>query len=309
MDIKNKFIKINNGKKEYILHNYIYNDYLKLFIDDQLDYIDSNKYMQTLHLKFDEELEDYTSADYMDFDINTANKSVNIEGNQKKIIASYYYDETNNFYLEGTYTIVDLKDYYNKKITAIGFGYLNRIYACVDVSKYNIYLYENENLVIVREDVITSDAICEGVEYPYHLAPILDRTKIKNGPSYSWYDTGIKLYSIGLGYIPNQMSAEYIIDEDINVIRESDTSYGFNLKKGENYELHPSTTLYCGSFLYPTDVYKEKEIHPTQTIYPSANKFPMQSNYKYIIYKYEIYYGNSGSKVRNIRILYNEFTK
>lgn len=289
MEIKNKLIRIKSENKETVLHNYIYDNYLKMFIDDQLSYTTRNKDMNYLYLKFEDELQDYKNAQISDFDIRTTKKSMNIEGNSQKVLVSYFYDETEGFYEAGSYTRVDIEDYYNKKITAIGFGSMNTLYACVDTSKYSIYIYQNEILNIIREDEMSSDAICKGTEFPLHLAPYLERTKISNGSSYSYYDTGIKLYSIGLGFIQNEMNAEYIIGEDIDTIRESDTSFGFNLKKGENLELHPSVNLYTGTGLYPMAVYKEREIHPRTNLYASNSLYPMQSNYKYIIYKYEIY--------------------
>lgn len=283
MKIENKFIKINNGKKEYIIRNYIYNSYLKLFIDNQLSEDDFYMEMSNVYIKFETPIDDYMNADRTDFDVRTVCNNPSINGMENKVVSTYYYNVLGTVYEATSNINVDISDFYNKKITALGFGTANEIFACVDTENFNIYLYEEENFHIIREDTMTSDAICRGTEYPLHLSPYLGKIDRFN-------DKRVRLYSIGLGYIQNEMAAEYVVGDTINVIRESDTSYGFNLKKGENYELHPRTTLYCGSSLYPTDVYKEKEIHPIQTIYPSMNKFPMQSNYKYIIYKYLVYY-------------------
>lgn len=283
MKIKNKYIKIKNGKKEFILHNYIYDKYLKLFIDNQLTNDEIDRQMSNVYIKFENTIENYMDAEREDFDIRILYNHLAVNGSENKVISTYYYNTTGTIREPTSVTPVDIENYYDKKITAIGFGSAGEIYACVDTNNYNIYLYEEENFHIIREDIMSSDAICRGTNYPLHLSPYL-------GMHDRFNDLRVKLYSVGLGFAINEINIEYILGDSINAIRESDTSYGFNLKKGENYELHPNTTVYCGNSKYPTEIYKEKEFQPNINIYPSTSKYPMQSNYKYIIYKYEIYY-------------------
>lgn len=301
MRIKNEYIKIKTDK-EIVLHNYIYDEYLKIFSKSQIEEDESNlsnyNEMKTLvfcYIKFDTRINNAKNASTEDFDIRIMVAQNEIAGNQKTINAQYTYTSkkmiTN---ASGSKIIKDLNEYVGKKITALGFG-INTICACVDVSNYSIYIIKDEELSIARKDIISSDAVCDGVDYPVHLAPIFETITYESAGRKYQAPIYAKLYSIGLGQAVGKMSEEYIIGKDIDVKEESDTSFGFNVRKGNEQSVFPKNNLYCGSCKYPLPLYVGRELYPNVNLYSSNKLYPLESNYKYIIYKYEMYYFDRGS--------------
>ena len=98
MKVKNEYVKIKSGKKEYTLKNYIYDSYLKLFSDRQksiyefpgITETDETK-LVTCHIKFEEPLEDYRNANISDFDIEIPLKQYSLTGNEKGTSTIYEY--------------------------------------------------------------------------------------------------------------------------------------------------------------------------------------------------------------------------
>lgn len=301
MRIKNEYIKIKTDK-EIVLHNYIYDEYLKIFSksqieedEDELYSLNSRKTMYSCFIKFESNFEDITNKTINDFDIRISSVQTEVNGNSQNVNAIYTYSTKNGIYdIRSGKNIDDLNDYAGKKVTALAFGN-EEILACIDTSNYSIYIIKDEELSISRKDIISSDAVCDGVDYPIHLAPIFKTTTYESAKGKYQADVYAKLYSIGLGQVIGKMSEEYIIGKDINIKEESNTSFGFNLRKGNEQSIFPRNNLYCGSGKYPLPLYIEKELHPKVNLYSSNRLYPLESNYKYIIYKYEMYYFDRGA--------------
>lgn len=307
MIVKNEYVKIQTDR-EYVLHNYIYDDYLKLFSKGQLlnelglAYQDENENKELAYcfIKFDNSLDNYKNASYTEFNIRIQQTQMQTVGNSKGCNVTYTFSETKSITATDTgSTINSLKEYYGKKITAIGFGNWDTIYACVDTSNYSIYLTEGEKFAVTRKDIFESNAECIGYDYPYHLSPIkwtgyleeyLDPTtgKIVSNP-YRVPVIAI-LDSIGTGNQKGVMEEEYKIGTDIEIKEESDTVFGFNMRTGLEQSIFPHTSLYAGSGKYPMPANLIKEIFTSTSLQPSSNKYPLKPNTRYIILKYRFVY-------------------
>lgn len=306
MRIKNEYIKIKTDK-EIVLHNYIYDEYLKIFSKSQIEkneeklyLLNHRKTMYSCFIKFENNFDDITSKTINDFDIRISSTQMEVSGNNQGVNAIYTYSTQNGIYDIATEeNIDDLNNYVGKKVTALAFGN-EEVLACIDTSNYSIYVIKDEELNISRKDIISSDAICDGVDYPIHLAPIFETVTYDSAEEKYQAPVYAKLYSIGLGQIVGKMSEEYVIGKDIDVKEESNTSFGFNLRKGNEQSIFPRNNLYCGSGKYPLPLYVRKELFTRTNLYSSNRLYPLASNYKYIIYRYEIYYFNRGNQKCNI---------
>lgn len=295
MKFENKYIKIKTNTKEVTLHNYIYDRYLALFSQSQyesshkLENLNNSKSLYLCFIKFENRLEDITNATINDFDVYLEKSFVNITGNSNSVSTSYTYScKKNKIFSLKEKKYEDIMNYENKKITALGFGG-NNIMACVDTSNYDIRILEGETFVITRKDIMTTDGECEGIEYPLHLASTSNiyqtlESEAINVPVWA------KLYSIGFGRTRGILDEEYVIGKEIEVIKESETVFGFNLLKGSQQSIYPQNTVYTTSKLYPLSKYIQKEVYPSLKIYCGNGKIPLKSNYKYIIYKFRLYY-------------------
>lgn len=307
MKIKNEYIKIKTNK-EIVLHNYIYDNYLKIFSTTQYNenelYKNESKNLSNCFIKFDTELEDIKNASITDFDISIASSQNEIVGSKQEVNAMYTYTTRKGIRVISTREATnDLNQYAGKKVTALGFG-MNEIMACVDTSNYNVYIVKDEEFNVSRKDIITSDAICIGNEYPVHLAPLFKTCEYESAKGVFIANIYAKLYSVGLGATIGKMEEEYIIGEDINAIKESDTSFGFNLRKGNEQSVYPQNNLYTEDSLYPLPLYVQNEIHPQNNLHCSDTLYPLASNYKYVIYKYQLYYIDRGSAIEELQQFY-----
>lgn len=293
MIVKNEYIKIKTDK-EIVLHNYIYDKYLELVAKAQYDKSVMDFSMITCYLKFDAGFDDITDKTPSDFDMAFGYSNRNLVGAENSIEANYTYTPQENYtYLPGTSTaITDFSEYVNKKIMAIGFStninYQPQIVACVDTSNYSAYF--QENISFQRKDIFSSDAtIKDG--YPINLTPFSEKTIIKStGHGDIVYRCYPVLYSIGLGTRRGEMEEEYIIGDDVDIIIESDTSFGFNLRRGLEHNKYPSQSLYSRVGLYPLPLNVNKELHPRKRLYTGSGIVPLLADYKYIMYKYRYYY-------------------
>lgn len=307
MIVKNEYIKIRTDK-EYVLHNYIYDSYLRLFSKGQLldkwglVYQEENesKELSYCFIKFNDFLENYHDAKYTDFDIRIPKTHIQVVGTSKGCNITYTFAGIEAMDLINTENELNsLKDYYGKRITAIGFGGWDEPFACVDTTNYSIYLTEGEELAITRKDMFESDAECVGYEYPYHLAPIQYKQYIEE---YVDEDTGKKintpyrvpmiaiLYSIGLGSQKGVMEEEYIVGTDVEIKEESDTVFGFNVRTGLEKSFFPGSKIFAGSKRYPLPANFKEEIFLNDNLQPGVNKYPLKSNKKYVILKYKFVY-------------------
>lgn len=299
MKIKNEYIKIKQGNKEIKLNNYIYDDYLSLFSTTQYDEgqdiedlyeKQKEKAFYNCFVRFDEPLEDITNAQITDFEVYGVGSKTNFIKlkNGVNVIYNYFFNEFYDIYNPGTF--IDKDEYYGKQITTLGFGRNGKIYACLDVSNYEIYIIEDENLTITRKDNILSEAICYGYDFPVHLSPFGDfENALYNETSLEFENKYAKLYSVGFAKTAGVMSEELIIGDDINIKVIDDTKFSFNLKKGDAVSLYPQNDLYAGSDVYPLPLYVQHEFYPQNDLYASNDLYPSDSNYKYIVYKFRLY--------------------
>ena len=295
MIVKNEYVKIKSGKTEYTLRNYLYDKYLKLWSEEQYKtkniYCD-NRELLMCYIKFDTPLTDYKNAEKTDFDIGIHLKTENQVGSGNKVEITYEYtslggvfDASDEWFIDG----VDLSLYDGKKITAIGFGSdieeggNYQLCACIDTSNYSMTLDATRGIYISRKDIISSNAICDGYEFPLHLAP--KTNYIKNNMSVK-----AVLYSVGFGNSRGKMSQEFVIGKDAEVKIIDDFSYGIIMKNPISVALYPQTKIQPLANRYPIQPEYKATIYPQEKRYASNNMYPTKAGYNYIIFKYRLYY-------------------
>lgn len=297
MKIKN-YINIKSGNKNIDFHNLILDEYLKRFIITQLDvtqndYARNGKALRIAYLKFDTPLNFDSSSEidaYENFDAIILHLESFIQNiSERKIEVKYVFKTNEGLLNMNTHQIEDVSSFYGRKITAIGFNRMpghsalvGNVCAILDTSNYDLYLQENEDFVLTRRDVITTDADfwCSDnrVKGPVHLT-------VSGGPSLLYQDsleetdewgtthfvtpanTFAQLYSVGFSSYKDFLAEEYVIGTDITAINNG-TSISINGLENilSDYLLHPNS-----------------KIHPNSSIYP------LKANYKYIVYKYKLF--------------------
>lgn len=282
MKIENKFIKINNGKKRYTLKNHILDWYINYYALRQynVDGMYADLKLNTLLIKFDAPINNPSMGEEYDVQLDG---TISQEYSDNYVKTDYYY-RTSDLHNIG----VDLSEWYGHKIYTLGFaknisGTGLSIGAYLDVSDYDLYLTEDGFLDVIREDLMSSDAICSGI--PYHLAPLLDNK------------VGL-VYSVGLGTLRDKMDEEYVVGEDVEITPlNEDGQYGFQFVFGgtSDFTQYPQDDLFPLINNFPTSfVVRDVEINPLETLFPLTDIYPMITNYKYVIYKYRVYeYVNS----------------
>lgn len=305
MIIKNDFIKIKTNR-EFVLHNYIYDEYLSTFSRSQyltestiLEELNSKKVLDFVYIKFEDTLENYKNADKDDFDLSFHVNRMDKETNSKGV----------NIYYDYTMSLEDVEKYKNKKITALGFGNYSGILACVDTSDYGIYIIEGEKFRITRKDIFSSDAECVGYNYPVHLSPQQYFTKTL---SLTNKNSLALLYSVGFGTQKGIMQEEKIIDSHpalamLDIDKISDTEFGINLKRTALNNIYPNNNYYGAMGKTPVALYVEKEISPNANLYAGVGKYPMLSNYQYIILKYQLYHFDSSNFGKTLLVKEDKF--
>lgn len=131
MKIKNEIVSIKMGNRHYDFNNLILDEYLKRFVSNQLKYNALNTVATRIQLsccliKFDTPLEFTNSSKIknQDFDICFMGAKYSQNITEKQIVTQYDYD-TSFIYDYEKQTGGDnlnVLDYYNRKITAIGFN-------------------------------------------------------------------------------------------------------------------------------------------------------------------------------------------
>lgn len=304
MQVKNEYVKVKSGGKEYTLKNWIYDSYLKLFSDYQkqtyeMDGITEtvNTELKTCCIKVDAPLDDYKNASAYDFDIFIPYKNAEITGNENGTNVIYDYSSLLIDYVDK----LDLTEYDGKKITAIGFCGITRwrdvtpvyeLFACLDTSFYSIYINASEGINISRKDTILSNAVCDGIKYPLHLAPVLTRQS-EPDDEYKGIVGKIRaiLYSVGFGSIRGKMQQEFIIGKDAEIKTINDTTYGIAMKNPVEVPKYPKINTFPSSSRYPVAPKYSMSIYPKEKwLHPSKKRYPMKAGYNYIIFKYRLYY-------------------
>lgn len=294
MIIKNEYVKIK-GQKEFVLKNYIYDIYLQLITQAQYKKEIDRFDMYYCFLKFDEPFEDVEEKEPTDFDVYFMRTNNSMNGSENKLEVNYnYFPRVSNVYDTQTNLLVDnLTEFYGKKITAIGFGGISNqnrtIYSCVDTSSYSIRF--EEKILFERKDIFMTDTVATD-GYPENLKPFSNKTIHVDSGGHGILVFGCYpvLYSIGFGTSKGQMDEEFIIGEDVDIIEESNTSFGFNMRKGLEVSIYPHQNLYSKNGLFPMPLKVSRELQPSKKVYPRTGIVPLLSDYKYIIYKYRYYY-------------------
>lgn len=309
MKIKNDLVRIQLGDKKFDFKNLILDEYLKRFARAQINEQDINKMylskkLRYCMLKFDTPFENITESSVIhnqDFDIGlVSNTQYKQEMNNNQVTIEYQYNNYVFYDYETGTTNEDITQYYGRKITAIGFNshvqgdaiYQTKFPVCaiLDTSNYEIYLQENQELVITRRDIISSDAEFYSnsslIKAPVHLAPygtpqIIDQPNIYEDPTswQSFYDNGYGIiYSVGLSNYKDYINEELIIGTDItlNVNNNEITIEGL-----EN-----------SSFF--------AELYPDNNIYPRNNSYPTKTKSKYLIIKYKVWQNVHSGTYNNI---------
>lgn len=308
MKISNEFVKIRQDDKEMTLKNLILNSYLKLFSKTQYESIEDGlisdnrkKSLDICFVKLDTTLDNINpdsvfDIDDFDFYINAVNKNLDYSSQGSSITYTYGIRESDGIYdiKNGVY-VDDLSDFIGKKITALGFGNVNdNIFAVIDTSNYSITIEDRRSLNIMRKDNFTSNAICDN--NPYHLNPM--------GRGRMLYNNGLraaivyaKLYSVGLGRTLGELEQEFVVGEDVEVNIIDDYSFSFNFKKGDVENLHPGNNEHPNSSKFPIAEFVARYQFPRSTFYAHSSKYPMRTDYRYVIYKYRLYYTTQGDSM------------
>jgi hypothetical protein len=251
-------------------------------------------------LKFDTHLESEEPS-INDFDVwiyvNAGTRGIEELGNAGVTIRYNYsddlvvYDIKNAIYINNN----GLQNFVGKKITAIGFNskFNNSVLypdsakmcAVLDTSNYNIIINEGERLLIVRKDIIQSDAemiteFQDIVKSPVHLRPYGLREIESTNPDENINPDGktytIKgfanayLESIGLGFNNKK------IYKNVSVIQKN--------KEGESIVIIGKNDEYLKLHNLPNFL-----IYPGNNIFPSNKLYPINKRYSYLFFNYRIF--------------------
>lgn len=314
MKISNENIEIKIGAKKYEFKNLILDEYLRRFAkrqisENEMDYTVNDTKLKYCLIKFDKQFKDITpemNINNSDFDICFIwDTFCSQEISESQIMIQYTY--TPGFiwdYNKNAGNSNGITDYYGKKITAIGFNsywandvnlsFKVPVCAILDISNYNIYLQERQDISITRRDIITTDALFYSndknkVPGPVHLAPygvpqIIEQANIYNDSRDSWrifndFGYGI-LYSVGLSSYKDYIDKEFVIGKDIQ-LELNGTELKINDLK--NY-------MSANNLKYPSN-----------DVFANDNMYPLKTNYKYIIFKYKVWQRVHSGSFDNIK--------
>ena len=311
MILSNKFVKIENGQKQVIVRNHIYDRYLQYinksqFLTTDAQFISNNvkKKVNLCCIKFDESIEDISSVSYSDFDIVIEMENYDVTGNKNQSNIVYTFNSLNSID-RATNQFININDYSGKKITGIGFANSNHnILAFVDTSTYAIDVVQDEHLVITRNDEFKTNMTCKGYDLPLHLAPSKRFVTVVPGDDRKEEILYARLYSVGYGTALGRMEDEFKIDNNEIIIEENNYDFTFALSTGQRLTVFPRSSLQPTSSKYPQARYSYQEIYPGLMMQPTSNKYPLASNVKYIIFKYQICQINSNNEVTRLNQFY-----
>lgn len=266
MKIENKEIGIKIGDKELKFTNMILNSYLDLFADSFIEF--KNKDLPYCLLNFiqmnDEITEDSTEMNYdliLEADFN---KNIEVLSSTS-IVNKYYY--------RNPQVGQEWSDFVGYKIKEIGFANydytLNKyvIYAYLNVSNYEIYVQDDQPIIISRIDKITTDMNLWGnsskIKAPYHLS----MRGMLNYEGMEYFRTIPKLYSVGFGVLPYTLNKEYLT-EDL-IIQRGNTGM-VEIQDILEAQYRPNTKYFNTDICFDNWYFEE----PT---------------YNYMIYKFKLY--------------------
>lgn len=266
MKIENKEIGIKIGDKELKFTNMILNSYLDLFADSFIEF--KNKDLPYCLLNFiqmnDEITEDSTEMNYdliLEADFN---KNIEVLSSTS-IVNKYYY--------RNPQVGQEWSDFVGYKIKEIGFANydytLNKyvIYAYLNVSNYEIYVQDDQPIIISRIDKIITDMNLWGnsskIKAPYHLS----MRGMLNYEGMEYFRTIPKLYSVGFGVLPYTLNKEYLA-EDL-IIQRGNTGM-VEIQDILEAQYRPNTKYFNTDICFDNWYFEE----PT---------------YNYMIYKFKLY--------------------
>lgn len=295
MKIKNESVTVKVGDKERIFTNLILNNYLDLYAESFVEF--KQKWLPDCFIKFSETQPIDENSTTMDYDIV-------LEAQFKDMQQIFTKNNVTNKYMyyEEFATSKSLADFTGKPIAGIGFGIYNyetqecTIYAFLNVSRYNIIIQENQNLVISRIDKIITDlkfySPFSEATFPTHLT--MNGITEHIGMEYNILFS--RLYSIGTGTLYDKIKNEVLID-DLDFKKEGTGIVKIECAK--DYAIYPSSVLYPSPTLYPgRSAEKLKKIkiedkgeglYPSFSLYPETNAYPKVATDKWVIYKFKIY--------------------
>lgn len=249
MKVKNKYIKIKQGKNEVELHNLILDKYLEFYAYGLTNPVEKGLHACVINCTVQEEITEDMTEMNMDFYLEEQNRYNNNDFKGKnKIITQYLYELNNN---------QPLQSYIGKKIYSIGFGQYGtisepdfKLYAVLDVSAYNLYVQDKQKFIVERVDEVTTDLTfsSETENFPIHLSP-RGKTWFDEQQGIGTHETA-KLNRVGLGY--NALNPSIWV-ENPSIQYTNGTVYinGVNIAEVTTERLYPSNELYPSETLYP----------------------------------------------------------
>lgn len=283
--IKNAMVNIKIGKKEYCFKNLILNTLLENYALNLINHYNHFNYSKSLShclIKFSdfENINENSTIMNNEFDICILNTSTETVASKNKITNKYVcYTEDNYIYDYNKKTAQNIKisDYNGKKIHWLGFSatfsYAVKTLAVLDVSNYDIYIQDGEEIRITRIDEISTDAIFtslhEKIKAPVHLYPnnipgLLPAQTFTNGDlSTTIYNNSYaKLTNFGFGNTPENIELEYDIDG--------------------NYEVNENVFSI-------KNIWSPKGLYPSNDLYPSEDLYPDLKSFNYLILKFKLF--------------------
>lgn len=278
--VKNVEVNIKVGKKEYCIKNLILNEYLTRFPNVLIDkYKGVSRALKTCFVKFDTPIENITEESVLknsDFDIAILEDTIVTEIAPNKITNKYNWS---NYIYNFQTAPIPWSNYVGKKICMLGFNhsYIKNdsynICAVLDLTNYDIYVEEGEEIYITRIDQMSTNAVfstndTEKIKGPIHLCAnglpglLPSRTiEAEGGGARIVYNNAYpKLTHVGLSNNPNRIERSLDLEYEIN-------SNIFTLKN-----------LYSPSGLFPSN-----------DLYPSDEVYLDDKPYEYLILKFTIY--------------------
>ena len=275
MTIKNDYVTIQIGNRNYNFQNLILDTYLKAMVTSQQS-DDIAKWtppkLSRCYIKFDKILKFDKSSilSSVNFDIYLEMSDLFEKNSQNGSTVIYQYRLPYN---------KSWINYEGKKITALGFSDLNGsdFYACLDTSEYSLTIKQSENISVARTDILKTDSFLYSnhpdVKFPLHLS-------VKGMPAFLYEGTNDYPYvgnivfghlkSVGLGINRNVITKEIQINQDNTIYTDNSIIFN-NLANGKIIE----------GLLYPN-------LNNT----PSNSLFPTKTGefYSYIFFKFGIYH-------------------
>ena len=176
----------------------ILDTYITRLFNSQLDTNHLNSNISSCFIKLDTPIEnvDYdTILTLEDFDIilfGRTNEEYISENNfnlfermsvrnRNNIRLTYFFSNEGMFSFNNEYLYAnDFEQFNGRKITAIGFGFSNAVFAFLDTNNMNIIINGREGITITRDDLLQSDGVCKDIEYPLHLVNDIANYDLKN---------------------------------------------------------------------------------------------------------------------------------